>query len=954
MTVSNTRLPRSIVQNRSIRFKVFVEGVDLTPLYSSISGVSFRMNSPATMTLVLECPENDLLCTADDLKAIAQFRKGSSNTPGSVEFGNQVKDAFLHRFMSLQVFPDLLKTVSGGASTDVVYLYNYGLNSSVIPVGANIRVFVEFEGVWYHFFCGAIISPSFTESIDSRKYLSLQCWDALFFLSRAKLFSQSLGVLEPESYVALIKALTAYDTIGTKGLQSGGPALGSFQMVEPNFIQFNAPRRDFVGAVAFAVYGEINPKATDDDEKYGINPEDAGGATDTTGTIMGVRNLCTLKFRWGPDDPFIPNPPASAEYKVYRNRSASGLFNLDNMQIGVLGSSAEYIKTKLIALGWSDQILPFDFDLLGWEYLTDTIVCNDDLASLCALPRADAEELFNTNNSDYPEGYYTQEEIISIIGANTQSDGIFSASSGALKIIMPGSLSGTVYDLLRPDNIDVPSADFYKAQSRLDVFRIIISQKTDFLFFATPKGHIAVEFPMLDRVDEDCFGELNSVNEPWRSYTRSDWQGSYSDNVNYDQLASFARIFTQVGANDTEVVSGGQSFHQDNPFFNQVAVSLSLLSKVGLRTADNDPTQGLLPFTLEAAKLKAELILNRSNRMAYTGSMSLMFQYRNLLNRNIELWDVGRAGLVTGVNIGIVKDSAPTCSVNLNYIREWDGDFLPNGHRSYSVAFGEKLVNIGIDYSKFFIDDDGNIPKETDLAAPETVRVERTYSKVGPNYTKVSGSGGEENFSHDKWENLQTIVKKSVEKFHIAADFDYAALEALISSESTWNPGLLDHRTLTKGGPDRPGSGYGHTGQLETIDMVTKYPDKFGKYAVRTVAGGDTAERSQKIINMLQTEDQISIDVITAYIADILADIKSKEGKYAYEHATPPYEDGEAVPTDKNFNLLSQFGTAGTAILCYKCGAVRLKSGRQTMRGGNEFARKFNIWVGLYNHYRQT
>lgn len=677
------RVPRPIVENRSLKVRVFVEGIELTKLYSAVSGGRFPLNEPAMLDLTLECPNDDLLLTEDDLYTIHSARRGSGaglggDDPSQMVFSNPIKKAFMNRFALMKVPAHIQQFQAENAGVGRAlrydqqfdpYLYNYGINGSAVPLGANLRIFIEYNGVWYHYFTGAVASWSYTQTIEDHKFLTLRCMDVFYYLRRTCLISQSFGMYESTLFKDAIGILSQPGASPQADESSIG--LGRIASAGMSTYKFNFNKRSFIDALAYAIFGDIDMNQTGD-AKYG--------------TVNAKHNL----FYFSGDNQGEP-------VGTVRNLFASGLFNLNNVDIGIFGKNRDDMVKKINEKGWGNYI-PSINDLTDWEELTDNMVDPSDLIELSAL---DANTTMGDKVLKGRElDSFTPEEIVDILGRNTRYDGIYASSAGSLKVLLPGSLSGSAYDVLWPESIEMPSVDVFKVTPRLEIFAAFVTHRTDFVFYTTPKGHILVEFPLIDNQSANCFGTLDEYGQPWRSYSKVDRTGAYSDQVNLDGLFSVASSAPNVGTLKVEI--DNQPLMASNPFATQSSISYTLLTKIGVKMVTNDPIQGIIPMTVPAAQLKSDLILSRTNRRSYSGSVGMRFQPKSLLNRNVEFWDVGRAGVIVSVNSSFIKDSLPSYSYTISYIREWDGTYLQDGRRSYSVAFGELLTNLGIDYAAFF------------------------------------------------------------------------------------------------------------------------------------------------------------------------------------------------------------------------------------------------------------
>lgn len=763
---NNHRVARNNVETRSIRLKLFLEGIDITDLYSAVGSINYNINNPSDCRITLECPEDDLIITDYDLYKIQLARDAKSKDP--LVFDSYFKSTFLNKF-AMQELPPHLKDLDRETGEDA-YLYHYGMNSVIIPVGANIRIFIEHDGVWYFLFSGVVVNRAFTQTIGDRKYVTLNCLDALQYLKRSSLINQSLGVYDQDLFAKII------GSISSKGLEQRDPNsnISTAEMADISIFKYNIQKIGFVPAIAYALFGNINNSVTTTgDDRYGLTKDDVSIGVDiplyyynSSGKAIGTT--------------------------VRRNLYSAGTFNLDNVVIGIKSSNKEeYLKNNLVnaiqATWWSsnssgrEYVTTFD-DWELWEKLTNNEVTQEDLINLSALDRTRTEDALISvpPDEEVSKGSIFEfyiDEVIDIIGRNTCMDGIYNTSSGSLKVLFPDNITGTAYDFFWPANYTDIAIDNYKPDSRLDVFRTMVHNRTDFVYYATPKGDIVIEFPLYD---QDYFGSDDAYGEPHRSFSKAEWSGPYSDNINEDKLYSISRTTQQVGT--LSFMQNGVSQLTNVPLFTKASVSQTLLTKYGLKAVEGDALSFLPAMTAEDAQAKADLILSRTNRSAYTGSLSVRYQPRFMIHRNAEIWDVGKAGIINSVNILLTKDAVPSFTFSLGYVREWGGRYRGDGSRAYDVAYGEYLKNISINYGKFFNQE------EIEKNIVQTYN-EDNYAAGGNTSPTipVAGKVGK-NTEYDEY------IKKASEIYGV----DRNLIRAIIRRESSWNQNA---RSWIKGKP---------------------------------------------------------------------------------------------------------------------------------------------------------
>jgi hypothetical protein len=629
-----------VLQSKNIQLKVFIEGFDVTERCSGVSGISYQLNNPSYCNITLECPDMDFLVTQSDLEKIESFRKIADRS--SSQFENKFKNYFLPKIVN-----KTYRSIIGGGGEKDKPLYQFGLFNHVIPVRANMRVFVKVDKVWYYVFTGVVNGRSFSLDENGRYSVTYQCIDVLWFLKRATK-STSLGVFEPSNQIEffknIIKTYTAKGKFDEDSIEKVPDSDGVFAIPDTTFkyTSFGIKERDLLEALVYIIYGDVDTKTLS-----GYGKETVNQNIESFGSIFNIE----------------------------RNIGASGLFSLHQIEVGIYGSGASNFEEELRSIyssfQWRTKIGVTT--MLNWDKVVGNIVRKEDLRDLAVLE--------NRPIFDLP-----LDEIVDIIGRGTKQDGMFAVGGGGLKVLLPGSLNKEIYQVIVPLSLEFQGVEFENYQTMLQSLAWIVQRRSDMLYYSSPKGHIVVEFPMYD-VDE--FGEND-----WRSFTRNDWMGSFGDNENLDGLFSIARTAPQVGAYDLEIE--GKRVLVDIPFDSQGAISEELVHKIGVRALDNDTGFGYIPADKRAALIKSRIILSLANRKSYAGSARLTFNPRLMLNRQVKFEEIGRAGLVLGQTMNVIPESAPDVSINLGYMRQRNVD------GEYNIAFGTRLENLSINYGKFF------------------------------------------------------------------------------------------------------------------------------------------------------------------------------------------------------------------------------------------------------------
>ena len=183
-----------MIDSYPVRVKVFVEGLDVSDFYSGGS-VNFRLNDIGSATVNLESPNMEFVIEEDDLEIIKRIRSGhTAENP----FGNSDRKYFKNKLL-----PRLLNQKVSYLGEDY-YLYEFGIYGSIFPYLSNVRIFVEFNGVWYLIFSGLVTGKSLSMGLDDSFGLTLHCSDVLLLLRRS-LLSTSLAIFEPTGVKNFLK-----------------------------------------------------------------------------------------------------------------------------------------------------------------------------------------------------------------------------------------------------------------------------------------------------------------------------------------------------------------------------------------------------------------------------------------------------------------------------------------------------------------------------------------------------------------------------------------------------------------------------------------------------------------------------------------------------------------------------------------------------------------------------
>lgn len=1011
-TPQTTRPQRSNIENRSIRCFVYLEGVDVTARYSAINNVKYNLGNISSMNLVLECPDNDFVTTESDLQIINEARAGGNDST-KLEFGNDFKNAFLQKF-ALQKVPSYIEEYIRNAAqnnsdpnslndpnylNELLYLYQYGMNDIVIPLNAHVRVFVEIDGTLYHKFCGVVLSRSKTIDINDKKYISLNVCCVLSFLTRTFLLQQSLGVYEPQVFK---------DTINMLQQKSGGsqteptvsaeaPGFLNIQSGTINLYKFSlAGKRDFVHNLVFSVFGEV-PKADSYqgfsnglDQKLQeldaanvkkLEDTSAWSSDDDFAALAKQREVEYIKQQQDHDD--LMNRLGFQSYQygtpemlqkhnltfyynaitpttTYRNMYAAGLFNLNNMVVGIYGSNSSGLATSIASQGWGSFIKLIS-SFSDWElYTNDNELRLNDLVTLSALSQAETYSVLSSNAAPiYDELIAAQQDVsasitdpdiayavMRIIGTNTRHDGIYAASAGSLKILFPGAIPGTAYDTLWPESIEVPSLETYRQVSRFDMLKQLIEKRTDFVFYSTPRGDIVVEFPMFDY---DNFGAVDGFGVPRRSFSKADWRGAWSDNLDESKLFSMSKVAPMVGAtrNDSEAVK----FYNPIDIEMQGAISMTLWQKIGLKVVDGDPLTCVQAFNVEAARRKADLILTRTNRQSWGGGINIVYQPQFMLNRSVEFWDIGHAGFVNSISSSITKDGDATYNIGVGCLRSYGGRFKDN-KRIYDVAFGERTRNIGIDYSLFWVAEEDrlqlpeiqademataiNSPLAASNLSQQALGEQTSSTLVGRPKT-----GNDRNFTAYK-KNYQggsvginvrnDSVDQLVTKYSKEYNLDSNWMRGLLMSESAFN------RNIYYG--DGTHVGFGQMGPGATTQAKA-----MGGSATSLLKYSSEAER----VKLMMT-DEAGIAGACAYFAWCVQWVR--KNKRALSTLGNPLVHAPTINTNpRTFNAIATYGEDGCAVQRYKDGGY-IVWGQWNTYNPEDVVRKYLAYKNAYmSHY---
>lgn len=652
-----------MIQHKAIRYKVFIEGIDVTSKVASISSIKYEVNNIQSCSITLECDQNEFIVTESDLVQIKSVREG---TPFIIDFNNALKNAFLVPLVNKKM-------------TTLVnrYLYEFGLGSCIIPINANVRVFEYLDGTWYYAFTGVTRGRSTVFDSSGRNAVTLRCSDVLNYL-RMSTISTSFGIWEPITVEKIAKEAFGLDSTGstpTSGNAANAILPGNISpeamQIVPNvradYNTFGMPGSiRFLEALVYAIFGEV--------DLVGLS-----GYSMAAGDTYEVKVVGTGQ-------------------SITRNRKSAGLFTLENIKVGVFGEGAVSFIDSLrkgtqgptasagnvnttVAQGYGSGWDIFEVKNLDeWDKVgSGNTVIIEDLVGLCVLGKM-------------PDGAPTitsMEDVVNYIGANSKIGGLYDTSGGSLKVLLPGSLIETVYTMIKPDTVlDTHKSDmtFNVWASRLQILSTILSMGSNFVYYASPKGNIIVEFPMYDVED---YGVLNQ-----RVYSKNDWQGSFSDTEDFDSLYSASRQVPQGGAVNYSV--DGSRVTVEMAYQAQGAINSSIFEKIGLRMYDGDVLEGMIPINEAEAQYKAELKLGMVNRKSYGGSIVINFNPRIMINRSVKFSDIGRAAVVFSQTFSLAVGEAVGTTVVLEYMRQRGADGL------YNIAYGSLVTDIDVDYARFF------------------------------------------------------------------------------------------------------------------------------------------------------------------------------------------------------------------------------------------------------------
>jgi len=650
-----------MIVSNSVRLKVFIEGLDVSDYCSSVS-VNFRLSDISSLDIVLENPGFEFLVEEDDLKVIKSIRDGSVLNNDFL-FGRDDRKYFKNCLLKNLV----LEKLEFGVKSEKVesYLYEYGLYNPIFPYLSNVRVFMEFDGRWYHLFCGLIESMTVVMGLDDTFSLSIHCSDILACLLRAVL-STSLAVYEPNNFRKYINEISSGDERreGDNIVRSGFSS-SLFYNVETKFsiYKYDIHSKSLVDELVSLIYGDV--KISDSgDSRYGV------------GTSVFNYELIDKDGN---------------KYSVIRNRRAVGLFGLDKLKVCIMSSnySNELADRFVNELGYKGNVKVID-NYEEWDRLiSDLEVKKDDLYDLCVI-----EDRGLVDSIIYkPSESLSQDDIVQFIGLRTKINGLYSVTAGGLKVLLPSSLPRSVYDVLLVDIFaSKPEFERYSFANRFQILKYVLTYRTDYVFYSTPRGDIVVEYPLYD---VDYFGWYDELSKrDIRSFIKDDILGSFSDTVDIRGIATVVSCNPYAGSITVGSEAGSTFLLPISPLM-QSTFSPSLIAKYGIKVIQADSTYGWVPDSEATARLKAELVMSINNRKLYSGSLSVNFRGCFMLNRPIKISYLGRVGLVLGCSSTFRPSGSVSLTLNLSYLRQWDGE-------GYRVAFTERLDTLSIDYSRFF------------------------------------------------------------------------------------------------------------------------------------------------------------------------------------------------------------------------------------------------------------
>jgi len=339
--------------------------------------------------------------------------------------------------------------------------------------------------------------------------------------------------------------------------------------------------------------------------------------------------------------------------------------------------------------------------LQQWEGIVSWPVRRDDVHTMLNK---------DTDESDYRakmerrlgKPFYdaTIEDFITLIGEDPVN---FPVDGGRVFVLLPAGAESIGNDV-----VGLELVQSYSMKSESQNFLQLLYDalaRIEFVFYATPKGDLVVEFPLYD-FDPDDLGvyERNYLVELDDQFASS---STFSD--------AAVRTIAAVAPQPTRHTQTGNEIAANLP---DVVVKLPAMFPVYGTRQERGNTKGRIR-TEEAARIYANIMLNKVNADAHSVGLPLVPRFSCGLNRPY-LWKLrNHIGTSADVSHSMAWNGGWRTSIGLRYMRGWTGMMTADNKMIYVPLSGQ--ASRSLNYRVLF----GAQPDSTTPDANESDEVRR-------------------------------------------------------------------------------------------------------------------------------------------------------------------------------------------------------------------------------------
>jgi len=359
----------------------------------------------------------------------------------------------------------------------------------------------------------------------------------------------------------------------------------------------------------------------------------------------------------------IQVPPAEA---TGQDTVVSGQQNRSVMQVAQnrvsdarLALESPYVGAHVFGLSINggdtlpDGLVPVS--LQQWEGITSWPVQLSDIHTLINKDTDEADYRLRTGERlGKSVSEATTEDLITLIGEDPVN---FPVDGGRVFMLLPSGAESIGNDV-----VGLELVQSYNMKSESQNFLQLLYEalaRIEFVFYATPKGDLIVEFPLYD-FDPDDFGVFE------RNYI-----------VELDDQFATSSTFSDAAVRTIAAVPVAPSRHTQTSNeimanLSDVVVKLPALFPVYGTRQERGNAKGRIR-TEEAARIYANIMLNRVNADAHSVGLPIVPRFACGLNRPY-LWKLrNHIGTSADVSHSLAWNGGWRTSVGLRYLRGWTG-----------------------------------------------------------------------------------------------------------------------------------------------------------------------------------------------------------------------------------------------------------------------------------------